>query len=110
MIINCAPEVCPNWFLNDIDYKWIYIPDPLLEKPTSASQIECLIYETTDLLLKYLSENYAVMFHCADYDGKTGLAGSRSATMLIGVIMVSLNISFDEAYKIINKKWPITVP
>lgn len=50
------------------------------------------------------------MFHCADYDGKTEMAGSRSATILVGVIMVSLNISFDEAYKIINKKWPITIP
>ena len=50
------------------------------------------------------------MFHCADYDGKIEYAGSRSATVLMGVIMVSLNVSFDEAYKIINKKWKIMIP
>lgn len=38
MIVNCAPEVCKNWFIDDIDYKWIFVPDPLQEKaePTNT--------------------------------------------------------------------------
>ena len=29
LIVNCAARKCKNWFLNDFDYKWFFIPDPV---------------------------------------------------------------------------------
>ena len=49
------------------------------------------------------------MFHCADYDGKGNYAGSRSSAIVIGILMVSLNITYDEALSIVYKKWNIRI-
>lgn len=49
------------------------------------------------------------MFHCADYDGKMNFAGSRSTAVVVGILMVSLNITYDEALSIVKKKWKIKI-
>lgn len=110
LVINCDPENCRNWFLNDLDYQWMFIPDPLKAKDLSETNIECLIYDVADLVSRYSVANHAIMLHCSGYDGVTAYAGCRSAAILIGVMMVTLNISYDDAFKIVNKKWAISMP
>lgn len=109
LIINCAPEVCRNWFINDIDYKWIFMPDPALPPDSDASYLQCLVYELANTLVKYVSEEFSVMFHCADYAGDSH-GGARSVALLVGVMMVSLSVTFDDAVSIILKKWEVSLP
>ena len=38
MIVNCSAETCKNWYLNDLDYQWIFFPDPY-SKSTEVEDI-----------------------------------------------------------------------
>lgn len=93
LIVNCSASTCKNWFINDISYKWIDIPDPI-QPSNKEFNIECLIYQVADLAGKCLAEPAGVLIHCSGYNPKIEYSGSRSAAILIGIIMSSLKLSY----------------
>ena len=69
-MINCAADVCKNWYLNDLDYQWIFFPDPYTHSKPEEINIECLVYNVTDVIERYLKnkEKTSVMIHCAGHE------------------------------------------
>ena len=110
MVINCAADTCKNWFLNDLDYQWIFFPDPYHNSSKEDINIQCLIYHVTDVIERYLknAEKTSVLIHCAGIEADNSQTGTRSASLLIGIMMSHYGIGYDEALQTINKKWKFT--
>ena len=106
LVVNCAADKCKNLFLNDFHYQWIFMPDPLLQE----FNLECLVYAISDSLRQYISESNNILFHCYGYDPEIKYSGSRSISLLVGYLMCTLNIEYEDAFELVRKKWSIDIP
>ena len=49
------------------------------------------------------------MIHCAGYDPDIVESGTRSVSLMIGILIAYFGIGYDEAYNLVDKKWKKTV-
>ena len=84
-IINCAANVCSNYFQNDFTYIHFFLKD------SNTENIECVFYRCIEFIQNALQNGGKVFVHCMQ-------GVSRSVTICFAYIIFVYKKSFEEIY------------
>ena len=84
-IINCAANVCRNYFPSDFTYLHYFLKD------TRTESIECIFYNTLAFIQGALSAGGKVLVHCMQ-------GVSRSVTVCLAYVIFTKKLSFEQVY------------
>eukprot|EP00743_Colponemidia_sp_Colp-15_P003642 GILK01003931.1.p1 GENE.GILK01003931.1~~GILK01003931.1.p1 ORF type:complete len:473 (-),score=73.63 GILK01003931.1:193-1611(-) len=84
-IVNCAGNVCENYWPNDFSYKKYYLKDDKQEL------IDSVLLDALEFMDNAISSGGRVYVHCIQ-------GVSRSAAMIIAYLMWSQKLTYDQAY------------
>ena len=95
-VLNCAADVCPNYFPNELTYKKYFLKDSKLEN------IECLFYDSIDFITAAEKNNSKVLVHCVQ-------GVSRSISICLAY-MIFKGQSYEQAFEKIKQQRGIASP
>lgn len=84
-IINCAANVCRNYYPEDFTYKHFFLKDARTES------IECIFYECIEFIQSSLKSGGKVFVHCMQ-------GVSRSVTVCLAYIIFSQQKTFEQVF------------
>ena len=84
-IINCAANVCKNYFQDDFSYLHFFLKDARTES------IECIFYKCIDFIQTALRSGGKVFVHCMQ-------GVSRSVTICLAYIIFVHKLSFEQVF------------
>eukprot|EP00742_Colponemidia_sp_Colp-10_P001604 GILJ01001723.1.p1 GENE.GILJ01001723.1~~GILJ01001723.1.p1 ORF type:complete len:480 (-),score=54.69 GILJ01001723.1:987-2426(-) len=84
-VVNCAGNVCENYWPNDFTYKKYYLKDDKQEL------IDSVLLDALEFMDNAIASGGRVYVHCIQ-------GVSRSAAMIIGYLMWSQKLTYDQAY------------
>ncbi|KRW99600.1 hypothetical protein PPERSA_01209 [Pseudocohnilembus persalinus] len=96
-IINCAGNVCPSKFTEEIQYKTYFLKD------AKEENIESIFYETNFFMEEAFQNGGKVLVHC-----HKGV--SRSVTLCMAYIIWKNKLTFDQAFQQVKNSRDIASP
>eukprot|EP01083_Nonionella_stella_P207967 755026_1 len=96
-IVNCARDICDNYFPDDFLYLGLFLKDDKFE------DISAFLYEISDFITHAKGCGGKVFVHC-----QQGV--SRSCSVAIGYLMIENRMDFNEASDFVKEKRGVSSP
>ncbi|XVE74929.1 hypothetical protein DITRI_Ditri12bG0058000 [Diplodiscus trichospermus] len=96
-VLNCVGFVCPEYFMNDLVYKTLWLQDSASEDITS------ILYDVFDYFEDVREQGGRVLVHCCQ-------GVSRSTSLVIAYLMWREGQSFEDAFQYVKAARGVTNP